>query len=110
MATCGIYCIENRLTREKYIGQSKNIERRWEQHKKGMYNSKYALHSAMRANGLSMFTFSILEECSTSLLDSREKYWIDYFLQQGHFLYNIMGVPSKEKYVKSWRNKKPYKK
>ena len=28
----GIYCIENIVTGHKYIGQSKNIYRRWKKH------------------------------------------------------------------------------
>ena len=29
----GIYKIENKINNKKYIGQSKNIHRRWNQHK-----------------------------------------------------------------------------
>lgn len=31
--TCGIYCIRNKINNNKYIGQSVNIEKRFETHK-----------------------------------------------------------------------------
>ena len=36
----------------------------------------------MRELGPENFTFEVIEECERSLLDSREKYWTDYFKAQ----------------------------
>lgn len=105
----GIYCIKNQVTNEIYVGQSVNIERRWEQHKKAMKTKKYQLYSSMRKYGLHRFTLQVLEECPKHKLDEREKYWIERKQKEGFFLYNIIGVHEKEKYIKTRTNKISYK-
>lgn len=88
----GIYKITNKLTNESYIGQSTDIERRWEQHRRNATAKdkvrKYALYRDMRRYGYSAFEFSVLEECSKFQLDSREDYWIRHYSELTH-LYNI---------------------
>lgn len=101
----GIYCIENMITHEIYIGQSVNIERRWEEHRKSMKTKKYQLYSSMRAYGLHNFSFYILEACGKAQLNEREKYWIQRKQDEGYFLYNIVGVYEKEKHLKTRSNK-----
>ena len=80
--TCGIYKIENLINHKVYIGQSRNIEKRWNKHCNTMQNSsdhsyENPLYRAMRKYGIENFNFSILEECSIQDLDEREKYWIN---------------------------------
>jgi len=82
--TCGIYKIQNRINGDCYIGQSKNIEVRWETHKTigRNYNLSYAnisLYKAFYNYGLTNFEFSILEECQLDQLDEKEIYWIKYY-------------------------------
>lgn len=70
MPTCGIYKITNQINGKCYIGQSVNIERRWQEHKR--FNSREQLaiiHQAFRKYGLENFSFEILEECSQEQLD-----------------------------------------
>jgi len=63
--SCGIYKIECVITARCYIGQSRNIERRWIDHVKRF--SKVC------------FDYSILEECEADMLDEREIFHIaDY--------------------------------
>lgn len=38
--SCGIYKIENNINHKIYIGQSKNIEKRWKSHIYGANNKK----------------------------------------------------------------------
>ena len=77
----GIYKITNKINGKIYVGQSINIQERWNQHKykaqipseKG-YNS--AIHVAFRKYGIDNFIFEVIEECDYLLLDERERYWI----------------------------------
>lgn len=79
----GVYVITNILNNKQYVGQSKNIKRRWQDHssksihprKQDEYNS--LLYRAMREDGLENFTIKVLEECSIENLKEREVYWIE---------------------------------
>lgn len=77
----GIYKITNIVTGDFYIGSSKNIKRRWKDHRKittrNKYNS-YPLYKDMILYGLGNFKFEILEECENSLLKKLE---YEYFLK-----------------------------
>ena len=106
----GIYLITNNITKECYIGQSKNIDNRFSSHRQNLKNKKYALYTDMRYYGLENFSFSILEECSIQKLDEREMYWIRKYQDNGRSLYNIIGVPQKERSYAHRRNKKAFKK
>ena len=81
---CGIYKIENTINHKIYIGCSKHIEKRWQQHIYESVNDKqyqynYSIHKAMRKYGIDNFTFECIEELTESELMEREKYWIDYY-------------------------------
>ena len=79
---CGIYCIENINTHKKYIGQSKDIHKRWTNHKwylnKNIHDNEY-LQRAWNKYGEANFVFSVVEECSIDKLDEREIYYIGHF-------------------------------
>ena len=82
--TIGIYKIENLINHKIYIGQSVNIEKRWEKHKTVAFNKndksyEYPLYRAFRKYGIENFSFSIIEECSELDLNDKEKYWVDYY-------------------------------
>lgn len=77
----GIYKIENKINGHIYIGQSVNIERRFQEHK-GYHRKNHpekVLYKAFTKYGIDNFSFDIIEECSKELLDEREIYWISYF-------------------------------
>ena len=74
----GVYQIVNLVTRECYIGSSRNIERRWLSHRrpstwKRCTNSP--LYLDFQKYGLEKFSFEIVEE--TTNLREREQYYID---------------------------------
>ena len=74
----GVYKITNNITGDFYIGSSKNIKRRWYQHRspsvhKQLPNSK--LYKDMAEFGLDNFKFEIIEK--TDNLREREQYYIE---------------------------------
>lgn len=81
MSVSGIYCFTNKITGEKYVGQSKNIYSRKRSHiahsfdpKQKTYNMFF--HQKIREYGEANFSFEVLEEVPAEKLDEREKYWI----------------------------------
>lgn len=79
MTTCGIYKIVNDLNGKCYVGQSLNIERRWEQHIYDALNrpeTGTGIDVAMHKYGIENFHYEILEICSPDKLDDCEIYWI----------------------------------
>lgn len=80
----GIYCIENLINHKKYIGLSKDIHRRWGEHRRTAFNSAsksydLPIYGAIRKYGLENFSFNIIEECKEEELQEKEKYWIKYY-------------------------------
>ena len=75
----GIYKITNKLNNHAYIGQSIDIEERWNAHK--FYGEKFqtTLQKAFSKYGIDNFSFEVIEECPYSQLDDREIYWIKYY-------------------------------
>lgn len=78
----GIYVITNKINNKQYVGKSKNIQKRWYDHRnKSMHPKKKdeftsLLYQAIREYGLDNFTIQILEECSIEELNDKEVYWI----------------------------------
>lgn len=75
----GIYKITNLINNRIYIGQSTNIQSRWEEHKFYSSNEHTALQAAFKKYGVSNFSFEVIEECSKEQLDEREIYWIKFY-------------------------------
>lgn len=80
----GIYKITNLTNNHCYIGQSRNILKRWYDHKIASQNKNdkgydYPLYRAFRKYGIENFSFEIIEECSIEELNDKEIYWIKYY-------------------------------
>lgn len=84
MNKCGVYQIKSKNNDKIYVGQSIDIERRWNQHKYGKGN--IILKNAIKKYGIDNFEFSILEEINTinknkneikDELYQKEQYWFD---------------------------------
>lgn len=78
----GIYKIENKVNGKVYIGQSTDIEARWQHHI--IYLTEHIhgnphLQNAWNKYGSDKFSFSVIEECEYDMLTEREQYWIDYY-------------------------------
>lgn len=87
---CGIYKITNNFTKECYIGASKNIIRRWNEHYykyKSEKDREYSsiLHTKMREYGIENFSFEIVELCEFEEIYIKEKYYIKKFKSEYNF-------------------------
>jgi hypothetical protein len=81
---CGVYKVTNKVNDKIYIGQSIDIERRWNQHKYG--KGSLLLRNAIRKYGLENFSFEIIEkfeieskdELINILLEAEQK-WLNFY-------------------------------
>jgi hypothetical protein len=76
----GIYKITN-PNNKVYIGQSVDIESRWDNHtSKSVYQKNTSpLYNSFRKYGVDTHVFEILEICVESKLNERERYWQEYY-------------------------------
>ena len=72
----GIYKITNLKTNQSYIGQSLDIEKRFKEH---IYHKDSYIDKAIHDEGISNFSFEILEECKAEELDFKEDYYIQKY-------------------------------
>ncbi len=81
----GIYKITKKDNGKSYIGQSNDIERRFQEHctKKDLY-----IDLEIQKYGADNFSFEVLEECELEELDEKEQYWISYYNTYEGFGYN----------------------
>lgn len=78
----GIYCIENEISGQAYIGQSNNIKKRWSQHKSNLRGHRHENEHLQRAwdrYGEGAFSFYVVEEAEEAELDDMEMHYIKYF-------------------------------
>lgn len=77
----GIYKITNKINGKIYIGQSKNIQQRWLDHKHyaDERRGNSIIHKAIRKYGIDNFSFDVEIECDASELNDLEKYYIELY-------------------------------
>lgn len=76
----GIYKITSIINNKIYIGSSKNIEKRFNVHKKQLNNNTHInphLQSSWNKYGEENFVFDILEYCDISNLIEKEQFYMD---------------------------------
>lgn len=101
----GVYSITNLKNGKKYIGQSKDIYKRWREHKtKG---KETTISSAIYTYGEDYFKFQILETCPTNQLIEREQYWIDYY-DSTNVGYNVQNYSTDPSSIENWNKHKVY--
>jgi len=94
----GIYKITCLTTNKVYIGQSTNLEYRFNQYRLGMVKNQRKIYNSLKKYGSSNHNFEILEkydEYTNELLTEREQYFIDYHKENGYILLNIRDAGSK---------------
>lgn len=101
----GVYKIENIITGKFYIGSSKNITIRWQEHirnlSKGCHLNNH-LQFAWNKYGAESFSFIVLEYCEIDFIIEREQYYLDFYeaVEKG---YNILRVAGSSPEIRSQR-------
>lgn len=73
----GIYGFRNKEKPEKwYVGQSVNIENRWNEYRLLRCKSQPKWYNALVKHGYEGFDAFILEECEAERLSEREEFWV----------------------------------
>ena len=86
----GIYRIYNLITGQSYIGQSRDISKRIDEHFYHRTATKASyIDKDINKFGICNFAFQILELCESNNLDQKEEYWINYF-RSNIYGYNIV--------------------
>ena len=87
----GIYKITNQTTDQVYIGQARDVAARWKEHAKcGLDIDRPAgnkLYQAMMEDGLQNFSWELLEKCSATELNEKERKYIELY-KSAEFGYN----------------------
>lgn len=77
-----IYVYTNKINGHQYIGQTNNLQKRYNGHKSDSFNTNshsynYPLHAAIRKYGIENFAFEVIEEVATEEeANEKERYWI----------------------------------
>jgi|Wag4MinimDraft_12_1082652.scaffolds.fasta_scaffold02176_1 group I intron endonuclease len=83
MKTGVIYCIENKVNGKKYIGESTNYKRRWNDHKNLLNKNKHFnnhLQNSWNKYSENNFNFKVIEKnIPLEKLDEKEIYYISKF-------------------------------
>ena len=80
MKICGIYKITNTITGDFYIGSSKDVKRRWREHKwPSTWNKcpNNPMYLDMQKYGVDKFEFQVLEVVEESFLKDAEQQFIE---------------------------------
>lgn len=76
---CGVYQITNTTDGKIYVGKSRDINKRWRNHryqlKKGVHPNPH-LQSAYQLDGAAAFVYAVLEECEFVVAERREAFHI----------------------------------
>ena len=109
-----VYKITNTITGDFYIGSSKDIKRRWRQHKSHSTWKKYPnkkLYHDMQKYGLNNFAFEILAEIEADKLKETEQEFIET-LKPTYNQMNAKGldVEKRKEYNESDKGKESHRK
>ena len=113
MKISGIYRITNTITGDFYIGSSKNIKRRWAEHKWQSTWNKHPnnpMYQDMQKYGDDKFVFEIIAEVEEEQLKEKEQEFIEA-LQPTYNNYNAKGldVERQKEYLKEYKKTEKYK-
>jgi group I intron endonuclease len=72
---CGIYLITNTINGKVYVGQSKDMRKRWWVERSN-YGNNLHLTNSIKKYGIKNFNFSVLKECPEDYLNDLECFFI----------------------------------
>lgn len=75
----GIYKFQNLITQEVYIGQSINLEARYQRHKRDWVNGTTNFYKAIQKYGWNNFSYEVIENCLETELNEKEQFWVNYY-------------------------------
>ena len=106
MIKIGIYKITSPNSRV-YIGQSNNIDRRFNQYKRLVScNRQQMLYLSFLKYGVDDHIFEVLELCEEALLNEREQFYIDFYKTTNRkFGLNLRMAGSKGRHINETKNK-----
>ena len=84
----GIYRIIS-PTGRVYIGQSVDINKRWKTYMQPCPNQP-VLNKSLQKYGYDQHIFSVVEECPKELLDERELYWFNEYVNGNYSMLNCV--------------------
>lgn len=90
----GIYKFTNKITGEVYVGQSVDLQKRYNQHKNRcskncIKHEDTYFHRQLAHYGWDNFDYEVIEECKISELNDKEMYYIKLFNSQYPKGYNL---------------------
>jgi group I intron endonuclease len=116
MENSGIYKITNIKTNKFYIGSSKHLNERWQEHKEMLRNNKHINPKLQNSwnyhGGESAFVFEILENADPEKILEREQFYLDTLkpYEVGYNIGksvsggdNITNHPEREKFIEKMR-------
>lgn len=86
---CGIYLIRHKESGKGYVGQSKDIKRRFSEHRRGVSGVGILSH-AIAKYGWDSFETTVLEECELAGLDHAEDRWVKQIGTMSPAGYNLL--------------------
>jgi hypothetical protein len=96
---CGVYKITNTANGKFYVGSSKDIYKRWKQHKDALNEDRHGnvhLQNAWNKYSIGSFKFEIIEECEPEIQFEREQFYLNELNPFDGNGYNIVRRISKE--------------
>lgn len=96
---CGVYKITNTANDKIYVGSSKDVHKRWKQHRDALNEDKHGnihLQYAWNKYGGQHFKFEIIEECKPEIQFEREQFYLNELNPFDDNGYNIVRRISKE--------------
>jgi|JI10StandDraft_1071094.scaffolds.fasta_scaffold11433_15 group I intron endonuclease len=104
----GIYAILNEINNKIYVGSSKYIGERLNEHKYDLIkniHSNNRLQKSFLKYGIEKFIFILLEKCDENVLLSREQFYMDFYRSYDkNFGYNICPTANRTVISEETRN------